>query len=462
MQQSRNEKITVLGCIIYILEGVLLNAAVKAQLLASIEAGRLVLVCGAGLSMAPPSSLPSAKVLAEACFDSYVLRVNPHCNPALRGDLEGLAEHFAQLNTLGTVFIESIVPWKDFVRPPNPGHAAIADFLITGAAASALSTNYDILIEMCAWAYGTDFCTSLDGDEATVRAVVHSPLLKFHGCSQRDRRATIWTKSQLQDHAIAERIAKSKTWMAANLREKDLLVVGFWSDWSYLNDILGDAIKDVSPLSITVVDKASLGVLEEKSPELWEVAHAQHINFNHVQESASDVLDELRRAFSMGYLRTMLHAGKSAFEEETQTACELQLLEVADSESETLYALRRDAEGIPAGEPARLKSPEACEVLGLFHLLLRKAGATSVAGGYELAGQSIRVINGTGTVLSRLRAHFQEAPSISTADVVAAVGATDLAVPGNIFRNGRAGDIIRPAPTGHWVDFKGARELLQI
>ena len=37
------------------------------QLLASLAAGRLVVFAGAGLSMAPPSNVPSATALAEQC-----------------------------------------------------------------------------------------------------------------------------------------------------------------------------------------------------------------------------------------------------------------------------------------------------------------------------------------------------------------------------------------------------------
>jgi hypothetical protein len=106
------------------------------------DAGRLVVLCGAGLSMAPPSNLPSACRVAEMCFDAYQVRVDPHIDPALRQNLEALAEYFVGLNTLKAQFIENLVPWKDFERPPNPGHAAIADFLITKAAVAGLSSNY--------------------------------------------------------------------------------------------------------------------------------------------------------------------------------------------------------------------------------------------------------------------------------------------------------------------------------
>jgi hypothetical protein len=403
--------------------------------------------------------------VARACFDNYVTATAANCDPALRDDLEGLAQYFANLGNgiLGSIFIERLVPWGDFVRPPNPGHAAIADFLITGASASALSANYDFLIERRAWDYGADFISSLDGDEATSRAAIHSPLLKFHGCSNLDLKRTVWTKSQLEnDPVIAVRTSKSRFWMAANLREMDLLVVGFWSDWAYLNEILGEALWNVSPLSVTVVDKAPPPELEAKAPDLWALAHADHVTFLHVPESGADVLDELRRGFSRAYLRKVLRAGSAAFEGEIGAACNPAWLDVSDNDSEALYGLRRDAEGVPSGLPAKKKDPGPCEVLGLFHLLLRRAGAVETAEGYRLAKKTVRVVNGANFVLSRLKERFLEAPSIPTADVTAAIGAEDLGLPGNIVRQGRVGDIIRPAAGGQWVDFKGARELLQV
>ena len=64
------------------------------------NAGRLLVVCGAGLSRAPPSSLPSARTVAERCFDKYRLESDPNCDLGLGDNLEALAEHFASLNTL--------------------------------------------------------------------------------------------------------------------------------------------------------------------------------------------------------------------------------------------------------------------------------------------------------------------------------------------------------------------------
>lgn len=60
--------------------------------------------------------------------------------------------------------------------------------------------------------------------------------------------------------------------MAANLRQKDLLVVGFWSDWAYLNILLGTVLDGLAPLSVTVIDLADAAALQAKAPDLWALA----------------------------------------------------------------------------------------------------------------------------------------------------------------------------------------------
>lgn len=432
------------------------------RLLASVDAGRLVILCGAGLSMAPPSSLPSAKVVAEMCFDRYTESICPGADVSLRGDLEAFAEHFAQRTQLESIFMDTLVPWQAFARAPNPGHAAVADFLITRAAAGALSTNYDTLIERRGMDYGADFRGSLEGDMANRGVAAHSPLLKFHGCSLIDRHNTVWTKSQLARPPIRERIASCRTWMAANLRAKDLLVLGFWSDWPYFNSLLADAFLDVAPLSITVVDPSPTTALETKAPELWSTVHQDNVTFNHVQDSAADVLDELRRAFSRGYLRRVLRAGVAAVEAEIGSPCDPTWIEPPDLDSEALYALRRDAEGVPSTAPAKLKAPEHCEQLGLFQLLLRRAGAVATPDGYLLGTLVVRAVSGAGRILSTLEAQFSEPPAPRAADLVVAVGAVDLVVPGNVIRGGTPGSIVRPAPSSRWLDSASARQLLGI
>jgi hypothetical protein len=396
------------------------------------------------------------------CFDAYQVRVDPHIDPALRQNLEALAEYFVNLNTLKAQFIENLVPWIEFERPPNPGHAAIADFLITKGAVAGLSSNYDKLIERRAWGYGAYFRSSLNGDEAAACSHSQAPFLKFHGCSHRDPGSTVWAPSQLNDPIIAERIERSRVWMEANLRQKDLLVVGFWSDWDYLNQIIGGALQGIDPLSITVIDLSGGADLEQKAPDLWALAHQPQVTFSHVQESGADALDELRRAFSENYLRQVLAAGRDAFEAAAGVACDPAWLNVAALDSESLYDWRRDAEGVPNSRPATTKRPRDGDALGCFHLLLRRAGAVQVSQGYTLHGRSIRVINGAGCVLNSLTARFIEAPAASSADVYVAVGATDLGLPGHVVRPGTVGSVMRPAAGGQWLTFDQAQAELDV
>ena len=287
-------------------------------------------------------------------------------------------------------------------------------------------------------------------------------MLKFHGCAQKDRASTVWAPSQLNDPIIKERIATSKIWMAANLRERDLLVVGFWTDWHYLNAVVGSALEGVAPLSVTVVDPFDPAQLEAKAPALWALAHADHVTFEHVQESGAEVLDTLRRAFSRNYLRQVLEAGRAALETQIGAPIDPAWADVPDADSETLYGWRRDAEGVPSGSPAVNKHPVNAEVVGYFHLLMRRAGAEYHADGYRLSGRTIRVLNGAGALLNKMRSRFVEAPPVPLADIVVAVGATDLGVPGNIVRRGRVGDVIRPAAGGQWLDLAQARAELDV
>ena len=412
--------------------------------------------------MAPPSNLPSARQVADLCYDDYRLAVDMDFDPDLRGDLQGIAEYFLALDTLQTVFINSIVPWLKFTCPPNPGHKAIADFLISRAVEASISTNYDTLIERCGVDYGSDFQSALDGDEAIRHANRQGPLLKLHGCSNKDRLSTIWTPQQISKPPISDRLQKSKNWMSTNLRQKDLLIVGFWSDWHYLNEVFSSTLSTLMPNSVTVIDQSDRQELQQKAPDLWSALNAGGILFDHVQESGADALDELRRAFSGNYLRQVFAAGRDSLEQQSGARCDPTWFEVGNLDSEALYGWRRDAEGVPSGKPATKKQPKNSELLGFFHLLLRRAGATAYETGYEVNGRTIRVINGRGASLRTLRSEFVEPPAVVTADMIVAVTATDLGYPDNIVRAGRVGDFIRPEPVAKWFDMEGAREELGI
>ena len=118
-----------------------MDEVIASRLLASINANRLVILCGAGLSMSTPSNLPSAARLAQNCANRYLEITGHRLTDDLINDLEKLADHFRQTNEFRRVFIEQLIPWREFRRKPNNGHETVADFLTSGVAEYGITTN---------------------------------------------------------------------------------------------------------------------------------------------------------------------------------------------------------------------------------------------------------------------------------------------------------------------------------
>lgn len=431
----------------------------RTQLLGSIEANRLVLLCGAGLSIPLPSGLMSALQVSQACYDKY--QAIAELPAPMRDDIDKLAGHFHDTGEFESVFIGSLVPWNDLTGEPNAGHGAIADFLICRAARAALSANFDLLIEQ--WAHRRKIAMrgALDGKEATAFSTDLSPLIKFHGCIHRDRERTLWTKAQLGDATIAGRISTCSDWMKLELPAKDLLVVGFWTDWGYLNNVLANSLNVGGLTSVTVVDLATSAALRDKAPTLWANLTAATTNFQHVQASGADALSELQTAFSKVWAKRFLALAKPLLEAEGKTYSSVE----PDMSGEDLYNLRRDAEGVPYDKAARLKEPPGHgAAAALFHMLLIGAGATRSGAWYEYKGKRIRVVQGAGKAISAVRERYKEPPAMSQPDVIVCAGGLDLAIPGHLISSGAGASVVRPSPGGStpWITLEQARGELTI
>jgi hypothetical protein len=435
------------------------ESATRARLLGSIEANRLVLLCGAGLSMPPPSALMSAVGVCRACYDKYQPIEALPAN--MREDIEQLAGHFYGRRQFESVFINSLVPWDDLVGQPNGGHSAVADFLICRAADAALSANFDTLIEHWASTVKISMRGAINGHEVMAFGTHTSPLVKFHGCLERNREETLWTQLQLSEPKIADRVKRFSNWMELELPAKDLLVIGFWTDWGYLNDVLVNALNVSTFGSVTVVDPASSGTLQAKAPTLWARLRGGTGVFEHVQASGAEALEELRTEFSKVWLRRFYALGKFALEEEgkTYTAVEPSM------GCEDLYHCRRDAEGVPYYRAATRKEPQTEAAAAAFvHLLLIQACAVRHGPWYEFRGKRIRVVHGAGRTLNTVREKYKEPPAMNQPDVVVCAGAFDLAVPGRIIASGVGSSIVRPSAGGvaRWITVEQARGELGI
>lgn len=432
------------------------------RLLASIEANHLMVLCGAGLSLPAPSNLMSAMRVSQTCYDKW--RPTEVLPQALRDDIDALAGHFHHLNQFKRVFIRALVPWDELVGEPNVGHAAIADMLICRAFHAALSGNFDPLIEQWSERRKIAMQGALDGAEAVEFSASTSPLVKFHGCLHRRRDETLWTQGQLGEPDIQLRIQNCSAWMTVNLPAKDLLVVGFWTDWGYLNDVLAQAITTQGIASITVIDPSSDADLAAKAPQLWAKLTGNGGPFVHIQASGADALDELRTEFSKVWARKFFALG-APFVQQQGGGFNAVAFDASYWTGEDLYDLRRDAEGVPYNRAARKKDPPVEAASAAFaHILLASINAPRNRSFYEHNGNSVRVVHGGGQTLETVRERYNEPPSVAQADIVVCAGADSLSVPGALVAAGQGASIVRPARGGasRWLTLEQARQELGI
>jgi len=430
-----------------------LSASLTTRLLSAIETDSLVFLCGAGLSVPSPSDLPSAARVSQICYDAWVH--TEHLDPALRDNVDQLAGHFHARGDFERVFIRRLVPWNELVGPPNNGHAAIADLLISRGAHAALSANVDPLIERWAEERKIAMRGALNGQEAVDFAANTNPLIKFHGCLQRAPETTLWTQGQLTDPAVMARLTSCSQWMILNLPGKHLVVVGFWTDWGYLNDVLTDALAIDNASSVTVVDPKPTASLQAKAPILWAKLNSMSHVFEHVPASGADALEELRTAYSRTWARKFYSLGQPLA---VAAGAAIAVAAPFDAlEGEDLYNLRRDTEGIPYTRAATLKAPPASAAQAAYvHVMLLNAGATNLGAWLQHGGRSIRVVNGAGQGLTDVQGRYKEPPTVMQSEIVVCAGAIELGVPARVIASGRGASTIRPAPGGsaRWLTFE--------
>lgn len=437
------------------------------ELLASIDDGRLVIICGAGLSMAPPSLAPSAADLARECARSFSIRTGGVTPAATEGDLEKLVEFFFISPATRAQFSGQLVDWPRFNGRPNGGHAALADFLACGATQTVVSANFDLFVEVAAKQLGEpDFRAALDGDEMT-RQHKHRPFLKLHGCMSRNRDAIVWCRSQVegpsQDANLARRIELSRDWLRANLRGRDIVFVGFWTDWAYLNIVLEKVLEGAQPALVYLVDPKTENELRQKAPGLWTLTHSGNVTFCHVPQSGTEFLEELRRRLSIVFFGRLLNDSLLEFESLTNGGQPPQPYNLPHNlDAEELYDLRRDICGVPPDHVVRHATPQDfMHGAGAAHLMLQKLGLDFIGARYNHPnGYKIRIVNGAGHVLSLIRSKFSKGQSNTAGKEVVICASTedDGNAKTNIVRGDMTADVVRSGSESNWLTFQKARE----
>jgi hypothetical protein len=411
---------------------------------------RLALLAGAGLSMVPPSSLPSAAAVAAAAKQKYDGTYGATRDP-LPGGLEEQAEFFFQRGELATIYFRTLVDQNAFAGRPNQGHYAVADLLLVRGIQTAVTTNVDALIEMAGQLLLGQVGAGIDGTSVAELPPDTAPLLKIHGCRVRDPYNMVWAPGQLNAEPVASRIASSENWLKVRLLDRDLVIVGYWTDWDYLNSVLSAALGAVRPARVIVVDPADGATFAAKAPALYDLGRRATTAFKRVNGSGSDFLAALRLAFSKSFVRRILHAGVQDYRDRTGASPHVDWTEPPSLENDVLWQMRRDLEGRTPTEPAQERRPPDEPLVGLTLLQLRASGAVPDGPYWLLNGRRIRVLRALNKPLHRVEIAFErEIAQIVAPDIVVAVGAEAQALSSNIARAGTKPTIAR-GTAGRWM-----------
>jgi hypothetical protein len=432
----------------------LIDDSLRQRLLASIAGNNLVVICGAGLSMAPPTCISSAARVAQNCAARYKDLTHYDLPNGIADNIENLAQHFFDRNELEHVLLKQLIDWSEFVRHrPNKGHTATADFLGARICVLAISANMDTCIESAATDLGEPDFYPLVCENDLNLSQSHSPLLKIHGCATRSRHESLWCKQQLEREPLKSRLPKLVSWMQHYLPNRDLLVIGFWSDWAYLNEVLEGAVVSTEPRSVIVVDPSPQDALQAKSPALWQWA-TERATFIHVQVSGDAFLDELRSVVSCHFVWKVWQKGRAVFEGLMGQKPPPDPMDSINALStDELYRLRRDLTGVPSGSIVRQSdADDTHELIGLLHLALFLNGAHLRSNVFDWNGTTVRLVNTPNRLLSTvMQRHSNEPPDPDPPQRTICVGATeDGGAPANIIGRGQPGGIIRNAPANNW------------
>jgi hypothetical protein len=289
-------------------------------------------------------------------------------------------------------------------------------------------------------------------------------LLKIHGCMNRDRNMTLWCHDQIQgarkNAGMEAQLTLWKTWLKGRLLGKDLVFVGFWSDWAHLNDILGSVLDGVQPRLVYLVDPAPLDVMRAKAPGLWSLTTGDGVIFRHLQASGAEFLDELRKILSVSFFERLFSDSVRTYHSYVGigTAPRMRLPDSLNTEQ--LYDLRRDTTGVAPEAVVREKGPlPTMQTTGAIHLMVQERGAAFDGVRYKRLDNSIvRVVNGTGQVMSLVQEKFsKDQPQSVAKEFVVCDARSDGNVPANVIRGVRPSTILRAGNSSEWLTQEEAR-----
>ena len=254
-----------------------------------IEDKKLVFVIGAGVSMGPPTCLPSGAELANSVktrlLDSPLASV---IKVIAEDNLLAMADVVEEKSPAAfPLFVRAIFESADFkMATPNYAHLAIA-LLMTETNVQALSTNWDMCIEQSSPNVYSDIVGCFDLN-TVMNAGDSTILLKLHGCA----------KNELSLCVSSRQIAKETWWathqVGAAIERSLVVFLGIGSVAEYIKLTLQKILSMTSDLSnVLIVDP----VLSDD----WNSLMAGGVK-NHLPIKSEEFLDDVLRTLTLSQL----------------------------------------------------------------------------------------------------------------------------------------------------------------
>lgn len=263
------------------------------------SASKLVIYAGAGISVSPPTSLPSGTGLARALHsqlkDTFAVLASVQ-----EGDLLGVADAVAGLPGGEDVLRQTSARSADF-RSATPGyaHRVLAHLMLEGAI-DVLTTNWDNCIERSSGEEQLPTVTN----EHDLAALTPPWVLKVHGCASRPGSLLVTT-----DH-----LANPPKWVReqthARLGSAVVVFIGIGDVAPYVKQRITEAIADVG--SVENIRVVSPDIATTWDASQWKAVAPDLRDDNKVQANADQFMEKLGAAYIIARVAEhRLSAGQS-------------------------------------------------------------------------------------------------------------------------------------------------------
>lgn len=254
-----------------------------------IEEKKLVFVVGAGVSVGPPTCLPSGSELARnvrtRLFDSPLGSV---IKLVSEDSLLAMADAVENNSPAAfPLFVKTILESANFkTASPNYAHLAIA-MLMTETNTQVLSTNWDTCIEQSSSDVYSDIIVCFDW-EGVQSAGASTILLKLHGCAKNELSIRVSSKQ------IAEETWWAKHQVGAAIETSSVVFLGIGS--------IAEHIKLTLQIILGMTkDLSNVFIVDPTLTDDWNSLMVGGIR-NHMPIRSEEFLDDILRTITLSQL----------------------------------------------------------------------------------------------------------------------------------------------------------------